>query len=294
MSILSTLKIISSHPLNKKNKFKSILRFIGWQINTKLNPYPIIYSFTEKSKLIIKKGMTGATGNLYCGLHEYEDMSFLLHFLRREDFFVDIGANVGSYTVLASGHAGAKTISIEPVPSTFGYLMDNININRITDRVTALNAAIGSEKGFVNFTKSLDAMNHVACENENDDIIKVPVEVLDDILSGRETPALIKIDVEGFETNVVKGACSTLKKDGLKAIIIELNGMGARYGYDEKDIHDTLMNLGFKPFLYNPVKRELTLADSYGAFNTIYIRDVSYVEDRVKNAPEVRIKNSKI
>jgi hypothetical protein len=47
-------------------------------------------------------GMTGATGNLYVGLHEFEEMAFLLHFLRPGDLFADVGANVGSYTILAA------------------------------------------------------------------------------------------------------------------------------------------------------------------------------------------------
>lgn len=47
--------------------------------------------------------MTGATGNWYCGLQEYEDMSFVLHALRPGDLFVDVGANIGSYSILAAG-----------------------------------------------------------------------------------------------------------------------------------------------------------------------------------------------
>ena len=63
--------------------------------------------------------MTGATGNIYTGLHEFEDMMFLLHLLRPGDIFVDAGANIGSYTVLASAVVGAKSISFEPVPPLF-------------------------------------------------------------------------------------------------------------------------------------------------------------------------------
>jgi len=45
------------------------------------------------SKFLVKTGETGLTGNIYTGLHEFPDMGFLLHFLRAEDLFVDIGAN---------------------------------------------------------------------------------------------------------------------------------------------------------------------------------------------------------
>ncbi|MDR1182284.1 MAG: FkbM family methyltransferase [Bacteroidales bacterium] len=272
----------------------SILRFFKWQINTRLNPYPVIYPFTEKSKLIIQKGMTGATGNLYCGLHEYCDMSFLLHFLRKEDTFADIGANIGSYTILASAHVGAKTFSFEPVPSTFSHLMDNIVINRLKNNVVALNIALGSSKGTIAFTSSLDTTNHVANENE-DDIISVPVETLDDVLENQQCPSLLKIDVEGFETEVFIGGGKTLKNKKLKAIIVELNGSGSRYGYDDKDIHNTLLGVGFLPYKYDPKTRILTEIPYFESTgNTIYLRDKQFVINRITNAQTFDINNIKI
>jgi predicted RNA methylase len=72
--------------------------------------------------------MTGATQKIYCSLQEFEDMALLLHVLRPGDLFVDVGANVGSYTILAAGVCGANVISIEPVPSTFTHLADNIHL----------------------------------------------------------------------------------------------------------------------------------------------------------------------
>lgn len=293
MSVFSLVKFITNHPLNRKNKLMALYRFFKWQVNTRLNPYPVIYPFTEKAKLIIQKGMTGATGNLYCGLHEYNDMAFLLHLLRENDHFIDIGANVGSYTVLASAHVGAKTISIEPVPSTFLNLKSNIFINQIQEKVTPLNIALGSGKGTIDFTSSLDTMNHVANEDE-EETIKVTIETLDEILINQEIPLLLKIDVEGFETEVIKGAFNTLQNKELKAIIIELNGSGTRYGYDEHKIHDEFVVLGFRLFLYNPISRELSPLNTFGTHNTIYIRDIDFVKNRLITAQKIRILNHDI
>lgn len=293
MNIISLIKFISFHPLNEKNKIKSICRFLKWQLNTRLNPYPVIYQYTDKAKLIIQKGMTGATGNLYCGLHEYNDMAFLLHLLRKEDLFIDIGANIGSYTVLASGHVGSDTFSFEPVPSTFSHLTNNISINKISDKVSAFNIALGAQVGNVDFTSSYDTVNHVANKDETN-IISVPIETLDNILQNQKIPILLKIDVEGFETEVIKGACNTLTQNGLKAIIIELNGSGARYNYDEKQIHQTLINLDFKPFQYNPKERTLTSIDKFGVHNTIYIRDLNFVEQRLMTASKLKILHTEI
>jgi len=258
-----------------------------------LNPYPVIYPFTEKSKLIIQKGMTGATGNLYCGLHEYCDMLFLLHFLRVEDTFADIGANVGSYTVLAAGHVETKTFSFEPVPTTFSHLMDNVMINRLGNKVVAFNVALGSQKGRVDFTSSQDTTNHVACKSDGE-TISVPVETLDEVLKNQQIPTLLKIDVEGFETEVLVGGIETLKNNNLKAIIIELNGSGKRYGYDEQNIHNMLLELGFNSFLYHPEKRMLASVNKFGTHNTIYIRDVDFVQSRLISAAKIKIVDNEI
>jgi FkbM family methyltransferase len=285
--------LISNHPLNKKNKLKAVLRFITWQINCILNPYPIVYLFTDKSKLIIQKGMTGATGNLYCGLHEYQDMFFLLHFLRRDDLFVDIGANIGSYSVLASAHVETLCISIEPVPSTYIHLINNIQINNIQSRVKPLNIALGSKEGVVNFTKNYDTTNHVATINDKD-TITVNISLLDTILQN-SIPILLKIDVEGFETEVLNGAPNTLTNNALKAIIIELNGSGTRYDYDESSIHEKLIELGFNPYIYDPMKRELVKIPVFGyGDNTLYIRDITFVSERLKNAEKINIFGEKI
>ena len=287
MSLITTLKFITNHPLNKSNKLKAFFRFVKWQINTMINPYPVIYPFTEKSKLIICKGMTGATGNLYCGLHDFSEMSFLLHFLRKDDIFVDVGANIGSYTILASAHVGACTIAFEPVLNTYNFLIKNISINQISDNVTAYNKAVGNNNGTINITSGFDTMNHISLKNEHN-TLEVAVCKLDDILK-EKIPALIKIDVEGFETEVLNGAEKILKSEQLKAIIIELNGSGNRYGYDEKKIHDDLINIGYSPYIYEPFKRQVVKTDSFGKNNTIYIKDINYVKQRICTADKINI-----
>src|SRR5690606_29639488 len=131
-----------------------------------------------KAKLIIKKGMTGATGNLYCGLHEFKDMAFLLHFLREEDTFVDIEANVGSYTLLASAHVGAQSLSFEPLPKTFKFLNQNVELNELSKKVRTYNMALADKVGKLSFTSELDTMNHIATESDKN-VIEVEVSTLD-------------------------------------------------------------------------------------------------------------------
>lgn len=288
MAISHTLKLLLSHPLTRHNRTGALRGFLKWQFFSRLFPHPVIYPFTEKCKLIVKRGMTGATGNIYCGLHEFEDMAFLLHFLRPGDLFVDAGANIGSYTILAAGHAGANAIAIEPITSTFDALAANIRVNDLSSKVTTLNLGLGSKKGKLRFTRSLDTVNHVATVSE-EDTIEVEIQTLDEICKERK-PRLLKIDVEGFETEVIAGGIETLQSTDLKAIIIELNGSGGRYGFDETNIHNQLLSIGFKAFRYQPFERKFSKLSTFGAHNTLYLRDFPFVQERVQKAEKVRIK----
>ena len=107
-SLFNLALFISRHSLTRGHQLAAWLRFIRWQIGSRLLKHPLIIPWVGQTKLIIERGMVGATGNLYCGLHEIEDMEFVLHFLRSDDIFLDIGANVGTYTVLAAGVAGSS------------------------------------------------------------------------------------------------------------------------------------------------------------------------------------------
>lgn len=287
MKIFDVLKYIVNHPLNRKNKINALSRFVKWQIGIRLNPYPIIFPFAEKTKLIISKGMTGATGNLYCGLDEFEDMAFVLHFLREDDKFIDIGANIGSYTLLAASEVGAETIAIEPIPVTYKKLNANLSLNNLSGKVNSLNIGLGSANGVLKFTKSLDTVNHVATDNETD-TIEVPIEKFDDIIFIQKT-TLIKIDVEGFETEVLNGMETALANPFLKGIIIELNGSGNRYGYAEDKIHEKLLSYNFNPYFYAPYERNLVTSKSYGSNNTIYLKDIEFTLKRIASAKKFKI-----
>jgi FkbM family methyltransferase len=289
--IKRTFGFILSHPLSKKHPFKSICRLLYWQIQSTLRPSKfIIKPFVSSVKFYARKGLTGITGNIYTGLHEFNDMAFLLHFLRPQDIFIDVGANVGSYTLLASGVCRTQTIAIEPSQNTAGILHKNIILNQLQKKVTLINKAAGSREHTLAFSKNEDTTNHVIAQDESTNTAFEKVKIISlDSLTINNKPALIKIDVEGFETEVLNGMADTFKQPSLKAIIIELNGSGARYGFDEHNIHLLLTINGFNPYLYNPFKRELKLTDSHGHFNTIYCRDVEFIAERLKTANGFKI-----
>lgn len=268
-------------------------RFISWQIAQAFIRRPVLYPFVEDSVLLIEKGMTGATGNIYTGLLEFADMAFVLHVLRGGDTFGDVGANVGVYTILAAKNAGARVFSVEPIPSTVQKLRRNVDLNEVAARVVVLPyvAGDGNEPRMVRFTQTMDTVNHVIRDGERidwKDTVEVPVKTLDEMLAGN-IPSVIKIDVEGFEWPALTGAKEILGSAEIKALIIELNGSGAAYGYSDQQIHQMLLSFGFGPYAYDPFTRGLQQLSTHGNENTIYIKDTGWVRDRVQTARKFNI-----
>ena len=289
MSLLATIRFIANHPLNREHKLESILRFARWQLESRVASGDVVYDWVNGSRFFVKSGETGLTGNIYTGLHEFADMGFLLHFLRAEDLFVDIGANVGSYTILACAAIGARGVAFEPVPGTFARLVANMRLNQLADAVRCINKGVGAKQGTVSFTSDRDTTNRALAPGErcgNEEV--VDVTTLDAALHG-EGPSLVKIDVEGYEFPVLEGAQETLKNQTLCAAIVELNGSSTRYGFDESKILDLMYSYGFKTYSYDPLSR--TLANLEGksliSDNTLFIRNRSLVEDRLRRAPKI-------
>lgn len=276
LDVVRVLRAISSHPLNKGRKVESLARWISWQIGSRLVPGAVVVDWVDSSRLIVQRGMAGATGNIYTGLLEYPEMCFLLHYLQENHVFVDVGANVGVYTTLASAVIGARSISIEPVPVSYAHLVDNIRINGISELVCAKNTAVGAHRGNARITNLLDATNHIVAsgDSSSNGEIDVPIDTLDNILSD-ETPSVIKIDVEGFEAEVIAGGHSVLSKPCVRAVLVELNNSGRRYGYDDASIHNSILEFGFHPYSYDPLGRTLTALNGKNGQspNTIYLRD---------------------
>lgn len=289
--IFRIISFIWNHPLTNGFRLNAIIRFFRWQIGSRILVNPVIFTWVNDSKLVFKKGMTAATGNLYVGLMEFEAMAFVLHYLRRDDVFFDIGANIGTYTVLSGKVVGARCLSIEPVPSTFNNLMDNIYLNRINENVWAKNIGLGKAKGKLSFSTGYDTNNHVLDNNEtNVPSVQVDVLPLDDVR--RELcPSMIKIDVEGFESEVVSGGKSTFASPGLNVVLLELRGHGARYGFDENEVDLHMRDLGFGAWVYDPFHRKISPKPNEGRRlgDMLYIRDVEKARKRVASAPKYKI-----
>lgn len=275
--------LFTNHPLTRKAPWRAWIRFGKWQVRSRFQN-EVLIGWVGGQTLAVRHGMTGATGNVYVGLHEFVDMMVPLHYLKEDDLFLDVGANVGTYTVLASGVCKAKTIAFEPDPSTLCRLKRNLEINRLEERVTVYECALGAKRGNVAFTVGLDTKNRISNTGDKE-TRTVQMEALDEIVSASR-PALMKIDVEGAELAVLLGAEGVLVDPSLKIIETENNST---------EVARILSIHGFEIAYYDPFRRELSRHPlGYAPANTLYVRDWPFVADRLSSGPRIEVLGQKI
>ncbi len=290
-NLKKTIKFLMQHPLGEKNRTKTIVRFFIWQIIARFFPNGLVKSWVENSCLYMKKSLHSATANYYVGLQEFEEMSFVLHVLEKDDLFLDIGSNIGVYTILASKLKKAKTIAFEPAKETIKILEKNISINNIESNVTIFNCALGDKTEISFITSNHDSENHIIPNSNNLDQ-SIQINRLDDLLI--EIPILIKIDTEGFEFKILQGSKRIIENDSQKAIILEMNGASLRYGDKDSDVHNLLTAHGYKIYTYLPFEKKLKLSNSFKSGNNIYIKDLDFITNRVKNSRTIDIYGNKL
>ena len=290
--LIELLRYVVTHPLNKQQPSAAVLRVLKWQIGARLLPDGAVLPFVGNTHLLVKRGMAGATGNWYCGLHEVEEMAFVLHALSPGELFVDVGSNIGSYSILAAGAAGAEVVAVEPVPSTFEALKQNVRLNLLDDRVKCLNVGLGYDTGELRFSSGEDTTNHVLVDGEKKASVVVPVITLDAVCAER-LPAIIKVDVEGFEHAVVEGGRDVLADAAVKAVIMETNSSGQRYGWRDEDLIALMRDFGFATCSYEPMRRRLEVAKT-GSENTVFVRNVAEMQSRISKAPRFQLVNGTI
>ncbi|MEE9437593.1 MAG: FkbM family methyltransferase [Saprospiraceae bacterium] len=167
--------------------------------------------------------------------------------MTKGDNFIDIGANIGSLTVLGAGIVGekGKVISIEPHPRIFKFLEGNIKFNKLKN-IKSYNVAVGESKGVLSFEdQSSDDQNKISVKSSSG--LKVDVDLLDNLTTTIEKFKLLKIDVEGFELFVLKGAKNTLRKTEI-VYFESWEKHFNNFDYSTGDVIKLLNDYGFKVF----------------------------------------------
>lgn len=166
---------------------------------------------------------------IYLGTYEREETRFAKSILRTGQTVVDVGANVGYYTALAASRVGktGRVLAFEPSPLCYKKLAAMKRRNRLT-RCFTWNAGLSDIDGELMLyepTEDCGNLNATMVPNPDTTPILVEVRRLDDVLreEGIERVDLLKVDVEGHELRVFKGAAESLRKGIIRSILCEVN-----------------------------------------------------------------------
>lgn len=287
--IVQRYEIMKKHPVTQGRELEGLLRYVTFHLCSSI-VRELKYKWINNLKFYARKGDAGIVGNIYYGLYEFHESMLLLHLLRPTDVFLDIGANLGHYSILTSGICSNHSIAIEPVLSTFNQLSRQVELNNLENHITTKKVAIGDRVGELYITNYKGSMNRITRSDIPYSEL-VQVVPIDDLLMP-EIPLVIKIDVEGYELNVLRGAMKTLSNPKLNVLIIELNNSSKHYNITDPEVYQFILKFGFKPYKYDSLKRKLIPLSDYDRdqFNTIFVRNEDYVNKRLKQGKKINIK----
>lgn len=194
----------------------------------------LVYGYRFLSRhLDLQAGIPGAIfWNLYYAyktLTEGETHKKALELVKPDTLILDVGANIGFFSIFACRHTRATVLSFEPEPKNYHQLCTAIKAKKLEHRVVPQQLAVNNTSGDVDFYLSeLSPMDHKLVNTRSTRHIKVPGVSVDDFLSTmmpeNDRPiSLIKIDVQGLELKVLSGMTDTLKKHGYPPILVEFS-----------------------------------------------------------------------
>ena len=232
---------------------------------------------------------------IYYKHFEAHEREFMNAFLRPGDTFVDVGANIGLFSLIAARIVGpsGQVFAFEPTPLSYSRLQENIQANRFAN-VRTFQLALSDQEGSLEFSKSVDgfdAWNSPAAPAMGSKIEKEQVQATtwdkfssDHDLRGKVT--MMKIDVEGWESKVLAGACESLQRPDAPLLQVEFTEEAALLaGSTCAELYRNLESLGYRMHVFDIGKRCLVpdpIRESYPYQNLFATKDLEAVNSRLR------------
>lgn len=260
-NLLRRLISFTQRPDFRRNPVRAVYKRLCWRVRWKLSDEPWLLRLPNGMCIIVPQSGSGAL-IYYQDWSEPEVASFLVRFLESGMTFVDIGAHIGEYVLLAAsivGHRGSVH-AFEPDPRNYRLLEYNVHMNRLQS-IFLHNCAVHKQNGQVplalfrersvsRIALSESGLSDRSCASE----VIVPAVTLDTYLAKERVARvdLLKIDVEGAELFVLEGAHELLSQHPKAApvILFEYSPKNyANYHYEATAITDLLMSYGYTVYL---------------------------------------------
>ena len=236
-----------------------------------ITPEDPITTFETKYRFQLKANLANPEHQYlyFYGTHdERYIVTKLLKMIKPGDICWDIGANIGFYTCLLASQVGdsGAVVAFEPASRTYGYLHENVSLNRFTN-TTLINKGIGdrveqrnlhySEAGLAEGTASLKYTNERTAAE------RVTLDTIDNLFRELPAPNFVKIDVEGYQLEVLRGGEHCLKTHA-PLLMAELKDVGETNRDIYAEIEAYVTDLGYQLYEIrkHSIRRCNTLSDT--------------------------------
>lgn len=205
------LKRFMGRPDFRQNPVQALLKRLWWRIWWSVTDKPYVIPFAENLKIGVSK--SGSASLIYYqGFSELDTADFIRRFLRPGMVFLDVGAHIGEYTLLAAQSVGAsgEVHGFEPQANLFPILSQNVGMNSLNN-VTLNCSAVSNQVGEIEFEvfnePSVSSIRKHTTVSQNAKLVRVACTSLNTYWSHQSRKIdLIKVDVEGAEKLVFEGA----------------------------------------------------------------------------------------
>ena len=227
------------HPGNRGHRVRAVLRALRFLARGLVGRTTIV-PLGHSSRVVADARETNSPKAVVNAIPDRPEMLVWMKRLGKGDLFVDVGANVGLYSIVAA-EAGADVIAIEADRGTAERLRENLRLNGYGAEI--VEKAVSDRSGSGRLTTGLDSYNHLVLDDSPG--LSIATTTLDEVI-GKRTVAGMKIDVQGAEMLVLQGARTLLQEQRIRCLQMEWNGLSTELlGEPRSMIANLLQGFGY-------------------------------------------------
>lgn len=279
---MSRLGWLLSHPEFRRHPVRVSSGVLAWEVHKLLSRNMSL----ELDGLKLTARPVDGNGRLICYFGTKFDtiFDFLKIFLQEGMVFVDVGANIGSHTINAArlvGGAGS-VFAFEADPDTYRLLSENIESNGLRNIVLG-QTCVSDHVGALSFYKHPDSAKSSIVDRGEKLSVTLPSDKLDNLIPANTKIDVLKVDVEGAELSVLRGARAIFQDQRRPSVVI-IEVFDVRDNTDKSEgIRDVLEGYGYKFYLFDG--RSLT-PFSGSALNAYALHDSALPQTLAKFSPD--------
>ncbi len=271
------------------------LRTINWYLKKMFNDESFVFSLENNLKINLYFDSI-LCKTIYVMPFERNELGFVDKYLKENDIFVDVGANIGLFSIIAGKKVGinGKVFGFEPVEKSSIRYNSNMKLNQINN-AKCYQIALSDSEGIneMNISKDgFDAWNSFVTPSMGNKFIRkeVTVSTIDQIFKNEHFPigiTLMKIDVEGWESKVISGGSKLFKSENAPVLLVEFTDKNANSaGFSCEELYKQICSFGYSIYEYRFSNNRLIPAlplKYYEYTNLICCKNIEEVEKRLVN-----------